>query len=73
MTEYGRYCESCGRDHGPLYICDSYSPELKAEIQKESDQFVKNHCDPEWCRKQIESGVDPLAIAFGRFFAGLDG
>ena len=59
----GRYCDACGHEHGDLYICDSYAPELKAQISADSDRFIRNLNDPEWIARQIANGVPPEVIA----------
>lgn len=65
-------CESCKHAHGPLYICESYSEEKKAEIRKQEAQMVVNLQDPEWCRKQMANGVPAHAIGIFRAFMGID-
>lgn len=36
-----RWCGSCSQMHGPLYLCDSYSPETKDEIFQQNRKFEK--------------------------------
>lgn len=66
------WCEPCGHEHGPLYICEHYSEERKAQKQKDSDNFIKCLNDPEWIKKQLDNGVPQEAITSFRMFAGLE-
>ncbi len=66
-------CDTCGYTHGPLYICEHYSPERKAELQAATDAYVKQLRDPEWRKKELER-AGPLGLFFQDFFAfGGDG
>lgn len=65
------HCESCGCEHGPLYICPSYSPERKAEIQAKVERYRANLQDPAWIQRQYDNGVTPEAIAVFKALAGV--
>lgn len=67
-----RWCATEGTWHGPLYICEYYTDEIKAEIEKSQGQFRKNLTDPIWIEKQIAGGVRPFEIAVMRWMAGLN-
>lgn len=67
-----RWCTPCGHYHGPLYVCDAYPPELRAEVRGASDQQVANLRDPKWIAEQRAAGVPQMAIDFMRMFAGVE-
>jgi hypothetical protein len=69
-NEHGRYCESCQHEHGPLYICASYSDDLKTSIEAEQEQYVAMLNDPKWIEQMNKK--DPLAVHIFRAFTGLD-
>lgn len=70
--ESNRYCHVCGYDHGPLYICEHYSDELKAEIARADAEWCAKLMDPVWCQEQIDKGLlPPEGITIFRWFAGL--
>jgi hypothetical protein len=66
------YCESCGHEHGPLYICPSYSAERKALIQEKAARHRANLQDPEWIQRQLDKGVTREAIAVFQAFARVE-
>lgn len=65
-------CEPCGQSHGPLYVCPNYSPEKRAEIQKKSDEHVRNLRDPGWVRAQLDRGATMLELKIFGWFSGVD-
>ena len=65
-----RFCESCKRDHGPLYVCDSYSVDLRKQIESKSRKWKENLSDPEWVQSKIDEGFPPEVIAINKMFAG---
>lgn len=65
------YCEACKHEHGPLYICESYSEERKAEIRMAEATFLANLQDPAWIRSEVEKGTPPEVIAILRAMAGI--
>lgn len=67
-----KWCEFHGQEHGPLYLCDSYGPELRAEIEAESSKWEVRLRDTSWCRQQVEAGLSPHAITIYRIFAGIE-
>lgn len=67
-----RFCKKHNQYHGPLYVCASYSDELKTDIKKQSQKWVNQLNDPEWIKQQLDNGVPPIAIDIQRIFAGLE-
>jgi hypothetical protein len=65
------WCETCGYEHGPLYICQHYSEERKKEIADKADKLRADMMNPEWVRKQLDNGVPLEAIAIMAAFMGL--
>lgn len=65
---YGRWCEGCGIDHGPLYPCSKYPPEVLADIKLKSAKVAVNLADPDWVANQIANGVPTEVIEVFRFF-----
>lgn len=57
-----RWCPSCIRVHGYLYICNSYPAELKAQIAEDQKKFEACLNDPAWILKQKEGGVPDKVI-----------
>ena len=68
MGMTARHCVSCGHDHGPLYICESYSPELKAELRRKGEEWDAKIVDPEWLEAQRENSVGNEILACQRWF-----
>ena len=66
-----RFCSSCNQNHGPLYICPEYSPELQEKIRKDQDQYIANLRSPVWCRAQIAKGLPIEVLMTFRALAGL--
>ena len=33
-TKLGRWCATCGHEHGPLYACEHYPEDVRAEIEQ---------------------------------------
>ena len=64
------YCEACGHDHGPLYVCEHYSEEKKAEKRAASERFQANLRDPRWVREQTKRGVPLMAVQIMGMFVG---
>jgi hypothetical protein len=52
-------------EHGPLYICEEYSEELKEKLYTDAQQFKINLHDPNWVAKQ---NVDPIIIEIFKLF-----
>jgi hypothetical protein len=65
------YCESCKQEHGPLYICKSYSEERKAELRKLEAQWIANLQDPEWIKGELRKGTPPEVTAIFRGLWGI--
>ena len=61
-----RWCEGCGQDHGPLYICQHYPDDLKAEIQAKSDAWEAKLRAGDVLRQH-----GPVVDAIFRAFAGI--
>ncbi len=51
------WCEAHNVYHGPLYMCDAYTDELKREIAAKQQTWKRNLEDPEWVRVQIKNGT----------------
>jgi hypothetical protein len=66
------FCKPCGHKHGPLYICEHYSPERKAETATAAEKWRLQLMDPEWVKGELKRGIPPEAISIMRWFAGLD-
>ena len=71
MSDGNRYCQACLHEHGPLYNCPHYPPEVRAEIAAADARFRANLADPVWVQRQLDNGVPPVAIVFFRALAGL--
>ncbi len=71
-SDGARWCEPCDHYHGPLYVCEAYPPELRAEVQAASDQHIANLRDPKWVAEQRAAGVSQVVIDFLRIFAGVE-
>lgn len=67
----GRWCQSCGHDHGTLYYCPDYPAEVRDEILRLSEKHRQNLSDPEWCARQVEKGLPPEGIEIFKALAGL--
>lgn len=65
------YCESCGYEHGPLYICESYSDERKAELRAHRERYCANLQNLEWIKEQLANGQSREAIAAFQALAGV--
>lgn len=65
------WCDTCGHEHGPLYICEHYDAERKARIQDASDKWIDQLSNPKWLQEQIDKGVPPLVLGIFQCFAGL--
>ena len=66
------WCEGCQKEHGELYICESYSEEKKAKKMKNSETLQKCLQDPAWIKKQIDNGVPPEVIRIFQIFSGVE-
>ena len=64
-----RWCEACGYNHGLLYPCENYPPEILLEIQSDSDKFKINLNDGAWIKDQVDNGIPVIAISIMRTFA----
>jgi hypothetical protein len=63
---------NCGYKHGPLYICDDYSDELKKQIQEEKIRFIEHLSNDDWCKRQVLfNNIPPYAINIYRALAGI--
>jgi hypothetical protein len=69
---HARWCDGCEQYHGPLYPCESYSPELKAEIAAASERYRRDLMDPEWCKTQVARGMPAEIIAVFRALVGIE-
>ena len=69
---HARWCNTHKQYHGVLYVCPSYSANLKAELEKQGQDWANKLNDPYWVRQQEKAGIPPEVIAINRFFAGLD-
>ena len=66
-----RFCEGCGYEHGPLYICEHYDVATKERILEMQKRHIANLQDREWIAKQMKNGVSLEGINIFRAFAGL--
>ena len=66
-----RYCEPCGHEHGPLYVCPKYPAELQAEVKAEGERWATKISDPKWAEEQLKAGVPAVGIEIMRMFAGV--
>jgi hypothetical protein len=64
-----RWCEHHEYEHGPLYVCEFYSDELKRELGEQAERFRANLADPEWCAAQ---DCPPEVIAIMKVFMGVE-
>jgi hypothetical protein len=52
------FCQSCGHEHGPLYICPSYDDATKAELKLKAARLrwygIQNLYDREWMRDFVK-------------------
>lgn len=65
------WCETCKHSHGPLYICEHYSSELKEELRIKNEQYMTNLRDPKWIQTQLDNGIPPEGIAIFKALAGV--
>ena len=64
-----RSCDSCGYEHGSLYVCDSYSKELRSKIEKDGESFrryVYSEEFPKDCRSQ---GIPEYVVPIYKIFS----
>jgi hypothetical protein len=59
-----RYCSNCKHEHGPLYICESYTEELKQELEEKRKKWIEYLNDP-------NSPIDTTTRAIFKWFAGV--
>lgn len=71
LRDGGRWCEACDCWHGPLYVCETYPPDLRAEVQAQSDRYIANLQDPKWVAEQLANGATRAEITILRWFAGV--
>lgn len=71
VVDYARWCATCKREHGILYLCPHYPKNIQDEIKNQSLTFEKNLKDEKWCKKQIDSGIPQEAITIFKLFAGI--
>jgi hypothetical protein len=45
---HARWCVECDKYHGNLHICNSYPEELKEELLRDTENFIK------WINKENE-------------------
>jgi len=55
-----RWCASCGHDHGILYACPSYPPEVLAEIAEMAEAWRAYIFDDGWCQA---TGAPEVVVA----------
>jgi hypothetical protein len=67
---HGRWCDDCNQYHGLIYICPSYSAEVKAKVEASSITLNNNLNDPEWQARQIEKGATPEIINIFKILVG---
>lgn len=67
----GRRCDVCDAFHGTLYICPSYSDELKAKLEQQTGAWRNDLRDPEWCDEQVRAGIPESVIQIMAMFAGV--
>ncbi len=63
------WCEGCKQEHGPLYICPSFSEEKKALKQAQGDKLRQNLKDPKWVEAQ---NLEEHELAIFKLFAGIE-
>lgn len=67
----GRWCAGCGHSHGPLYVCPTYSPEIRAEIEGRDAVYRNQLRDPEWVAEQRRRGTPQYVLEIMGMFAGV--
>jgi hypothetical protein len=63
---------NCNFEHGPLYICPTYSEETKRHIAGLKASWVSSLSDPTWAKKQLDKGIDPMVIGIFRAFSDIE-
>jgi hypothetical protein len=63
-------CDACGHAHGPLFVCESYSAERKAELRAKAEQLRASFSDPAWLEEHKARGVPDEVLAVMRAFLG---
>lgn len=76
-TKYGRYCDSCGHEHGPLYVCPSYDDATKGEIAEQTKRTMawlsaEEKAADERRRTGLPAKDTDEALPFLRMFMGDD-
>lgn len=67
-----RWCETCQRGHGDLYICKHYPESLKQELKEHADKLRANMMRPGWVQEQLDKDIPIEAIAIMGQFMGLE-
>jgi hypothetical protein len=65
-TGHGRWCQVCGHEHGPLYICEHYTAALRMELEEKTRKFQANVRSRAWWKKQAtvnDWDEEDLAVA----------
>jgi hypothetical protein len=57
-----RWCDVCDCDHGPLYPCINYPPELLKSIENQTLQYQSNLMNPVWLQRQLDNEAPPEAL-----------
>lgn len=66
-----RFCNSCNKNHGRLYICPNYTQEVKKEVENENRIWLEFLTDEKLIRKAVANGVSGETIMFWQIFAGV--
>ncbi len=71
LTESGhtRWCDGCGHEHGNLYPCPHYPPELLVQLAEEADAWYRQMHDAAYLRTQLDAGADPLGLLIAQIFS----
>ena len=72
-TKLGRWCATCGHEHGPLYSCEHYPEDVRAEIalQASSWQASLGALSFGATGRGIPADVAVLALDLQRLWAGM--
>jgi hypothetical protein len=64
-----QWCEVHQQFHWHLYVCETYSQELKDEIIRKWNKFRENLMDNNYIERMIEKWVPKEAIAIMKIFS----
>lgn len=65
------WCEYHNQEHGPLYVCPSYSPERQQELESKKKEWRVALSSPEWIQTQLDNGIPIEAIYMHQAMAGV--